>query len=370
MKGLSFRSPPALAIAEGATSPTADLGTTVWSTTLNKLVTFTNLGTWVSNTAAGGSPAGTTGEIQYNNAGAFAGAVNTEIDAAGNLRLMAASAEPAVPTGGVTVYAKELLPGHSVMKTLRPSGVDSPMQDDIAFNNITKQQGGGTVMVAMNAAVLTASAVGTAVVIASGSAKASISRTQYATAATAGALHTLIGIAAGNHAVLRGNVNGEGGFRKVFRFGLNAMVAGNRGFWGIAASTTAATNVDPLTVAAPARIGMGMNLNTGNWFVCGSDGTTAWSTDLGANFPLDTTSLTELVLFCRPHNGTTAGDISYRVRRYTTNFNAPAFEVTGTRSTNLPAATTLLYPWIFLTNNATATACSWQLGHIARQSDS
>ena len=279
------------------------------------------------------------------------------------------ASEPAAPTTGVVVYAREHVPGNTVLKVKRPSGVDSSLQDALAFNGFRKWQANGTVMVGIGAAVLTVSAAGTAVTPASGSAKTAVQRIQYATAATAGALHTIISPSDSNAHMLRGNVNGEGGFRVTIRFALNAMQSGNRGFWGIAASRTAATNVDPLTVAAPARVGIGFNANTGNWQLIRSDGTTAAATDLGASFPLDTTSLMELVIFCRPHNGTAAGDISYRVRRYTTAQNSAAAEATGTLTANIPAATTLLHPWWFITNNATAAACSWHFNGATVESD-
>lgn len=284
--------------------------------------------------------------------------------------LPAAPAEPTAPAAGnVGLYAREMVPGWTGLKNIRPSGVDSPLQDDITFNRVQTWQGNGTVMVASNAAVLTVSAAGTAVTPASGTARSNVPMIQYATAATAGALHTIISPSDSNAFCLRGNVNGQGGFRFVARLSLNALQAGNRFFVGLAASRTAATNVDPLTVAAPARIGIGLNANTGNWFLIRSDGTTAANADLGVNFPLNTTDLVELVLFCRPHNGTSAGDVGWRFRRYTTNANAPANETSGTLTTNLPGATVLLHPWAFITNNATAAACSWQLNRLALQTD-
>jgi hypothetical protein len=280
-----------------------------------------------------------------------------------------AAVDPVLPPlGTIKLYAKEVAPGHMVLKTKRPSGIDSVVQDDHSFKRVVKWVANNTAMLGVGTRPLTVSAAGTLVSPTSGTAKSQITRNQYATAATAAALHTIIAPNAGDGPMFRGNVNGEGGFRFVLRFALNALQVGNRGFWGIAASTTAATNVDPLTVAAPARAGLAFALNTGNWFIARSDGTTAASTDLGATMPINTTDLIELVLFCRPHNGTTPGDITYSVRR----FNVPgvvAGEVTGTLTTNIPAATTLLHPWMFVTNNATAAAVSWHFGHAALQSD-
>lgn len=284
--------------------------------------------------------------------------------------LLAASAEPTTPAAGrLLLYAREIVPGHTPLKIMRSSGVDTPVQDDLSFNFVAKFYGAGTAMTALGAAPLTASAAGTAITPASGTARNATRRMQFATTGTAGNVHTLISPSDSNSPVLRGNVNGEGGFRVVYRFSLSGLQAGNRGFWGIAATRTAGTNVDPLTVAAPARIGLGFNANTGNWFLIRSDGTTAANADLGANFPLNTNDMIELVLFCRPHNGTSAGDIGWRVRRYTTNSNDPANEATGTLTTNLPGATALLHPWVFITNNATAAVCSWQFSSLAVQSD-
>lgn len=295
-----------------------------------------------------------------------------QLDPDGTLVLPAASAEPATPlAGSVALYARTIAPEYTVLKVKRPSGVDTPLQDSLSFNRLIKFSANGTAMVATGAAVLTASAAGTAVTPASGSAKAAVQRIQYASAATAGAIHTLISPSDSNAYVLRGGVAGEGGFRFVTRMALNALAAGNRGFWGVAATRTAATGagVDPLTTAASARVGLAINANTGNMQLSRSDGTTAAAIDLGANFPVDTTSLYELLLVCRPHNGTSAGNISYRVRRYTTAQDNPAFETTGTLSTNIPAATTLLHPWVFFSNNATAAAVSWHFNSMTVEAD-
>lgn len=75
----------------------------------------------------------------------------------------------------------------------------------------------------------------------------------------------------------------------------------------------------------------------------------------------------ELVLFCRPFT-TVVGDVGYRVRRYTTDASGPAFEATGTITTNLPAGTTLLHPGMWMVNVTAATA-SFQVNSISIESD-
>lgn len=283
--------------------------------------------------------------------------------------LPAATAEPPTPAAGnAYLYFRELLPGHLALKIKKPSGIDTPLQDAIAFNNL-RRVAAGNALVAIGCAAPTVTGTAAAQAKSTGTARLNTQRIRYTSAATAGALSTWIQPNANNRPVFRGGANGEGGFRYVLRFCLQALQSGNRGFWGLAASTTAATNVDPLTVAAPARVGVGFNVNTGNWFLIRSDGTTPATTDLGANFPLNGTDLMELLLFCRPHDGSTAGDIAWRFRRYTTLSNGPAFETSGSLSANIPAATTLMHPWFFVTNNATAAAVAWEFNSDTDESD-
>jgi len=263
------------------------------------------------------------------------------------------------------------VPGQTVLKTKRPSGVDSPLQDAISFNRLVKYQGGPATIVAIGAGALTAATAGTAITPAAGTnIRNALPRTQYATAATANAINSLYANAANIGALmLRGSINGEGGFRLVMRFSLSATQANNRFFAGLRDVTTAPANIDPFTNTTPGVIGIAANTATdANWRVVHTlTGATPTNIALGANFPVNNTDLIELVLFCRPHNGTSAGDIGYRVRRYTTS-GEPAFESTGTISTNLPAGTTLLHPGLWMVNVTNAVA-SFQVNSISIESD-
>lgn len=286
---------------------------------------------------------------------------------------VATSEPPTPPAGTIFLYAREIIPGNSAFKIKRPSGVDSPIQDALAFNRMVKCVGSNNAVTTVGAANFTFAGTAAAVTPTSGSMKTQIQRVRYSSAATAGAITTFVAPNAGACPVFRGNVNGEGGWRIVARFSLQTLQVGNRFFSGIAATVTAATGAafDPLTTAAPARIGLAFNANTGNWQLQHGDGTAVpTNIDLGADFPLNTTSFMELCLFCSPHNGSSAGSVGYRVRRYTTSSAEPAFEATGTVSTKLPAATTLLHPYGFFSNNATAAAVSWEFTSFSIESDS
>lgn len=285
----------------------------------------------------------------------------------------AATAEPGTPaTGNVYLYAREIAPGFTVLKNKRPSGVDSPLQDGIAFNQLAKWQANLAVLNAYGAANFTAVGTLAAVAQASGAARTAVRRVQNTSAATAGALASFHCNSTNLCPVLRGNVAGEGGFRYVARFSFTTLQAGNRGFIGLVDVNTAPTNVDPLAAATttPGRIGLGYNSNTGNLQINHTLTATAPTViDLGANFVIDATSLFELVLFCRPHNGTSAGNVGYRVRKYTTAQDNPAFEASGTLSTNLPAGTSLLHPVAWMTNNATAASVVWNIHSITIEAD-
>lgn len=294
-----------------------------------------------------------------------------QIDNVGAMPYPLASAEPPTPASGAYFYAKEIIPGQTIFKTKRPSGVDSPIQDGIAFNRFIKYQGAPAVITAMGGGALTASTAGTTVALSSGGTiRNALPRTQYATAATANALTALYANNASTVGVnvLRGTISGEGGFRLIMRFSLSTLAAGNRFFAGLRDVVSVPTNVDPFTSTTPGGIGLVANTATSaNWRIAHNVSATAPTTiDLGANFPVNNTDLLELALFCRPCT-TSSGNVGYRVRRYTTTGD-PAFESSGTISTNFPAGASFVYPGMWMVNVA-ASAVNWQVNSITIEAD-
>lgn len=291
-----------------------------------------------------------------------------QFDNVGAMQLPVVSAEPGTPASGNYLYARQIVPGQTVLKVKRPSGVDSPLQDSLSFNRVAKWQAGAATLFAIGGGALTGT--GTAIAPAAGTTiRNHLPKTQYATAATANAINSIYANATTLGAtVFRGSIAGEGGFRLVMRFGLSATQASNRFFAGLRDVVSVPANVDPFTSTAPGVIGLAVNTATDtNWrIVHNITGTAPTNIQLGANFPVNTTDLIELVLFCRPFT-TTVGDIGYRVRRYTTT-GEPAFEATGTLSTNLPSGTTLLHPGMWMVN-VTAAVASFQVNSISIESD-
>lgn len=286
--------------------------------------------------------------------------------------LQGATAEPPTPPAdNMYLYARTILPGHTVLKTKRPSGVDSPIQDAVAFNRILKFIPTSGTAPGLTSAPPALASAGTITIgnITPTTALGNAVRANYTSTTTAGNV-TGVWQTGTSNTVTRATGNGLGGFRYVVRFGLVSLQSGNRGYFGLTDSNTAGSNIDPLTSTTPGKLGVGFNANTGNLRLINNvTGTAPTTLDLGANFVLSTTSLYELVLFCRPGNGTTAGDISYRVRVYGSNGDNPVQEVSGTLTTNIPAASTILYPTMWMTNNATAAAVAFTTHGFAIESD-
>lgn len=294
-----------------------------------------------------GSPGGATNEVQYNNAGAFAGAANVEIEG-GNLSLAPVSSEPSNPASNLIIYPSSIA-GRILPKWLSAGEPDNIFQASIHFNNLSSiGPGGGTTISVANCTVTSVGTISHPVP-GSGSLKNQTKRFLNTSAGTAGAL------ASTRVAVLecwRGNAAELGGFFVPIRFGLQTLVAGNRGFFGLVSTISAPTNIDPLADTTLTKLGIGFNTNSGNLFLIhGPNGSAPNTVDLGTNFPVNATDFFEAIFFCNPN----ASSIGYRLRNLTTG----AAATTGTITTSLPAATTFLGRVAWMTNNATASAVAW-----------
>lgn len=148
------------------------------------------------------------------------------------------------------------------------------------------------------------------------------------------------------------SVTNLGGFTYITRFGISdaAAVSGARMFVGMRASATPA-NVEPSTLNQCIGIGHGAADTNLRLYYGGTVAQTP--IDLGANFPTNTlsTDVYELALFSPPNSS----DISYEITRLNTGHVATGI-IINSGATILPTNTTLLAPWGYRTNNATALA--------------
>ena len=279
----------------------------------------------------------------------------------GGLQL-AAQSDPTTPAANnLRIYAKDIA-GRIMPKWVGPAGVDTPFQANLGFNRIAwvTPSGGSTLTTFITAMGSAFTNTGTAnnPTPTSTNLFTSTRRATFSTGAIAG---TVASHRQSTLQVWRGNTAGIGGFFYTIRFGTSALQTGNRAFVGLADSVAAPTNVDPTTATAPGRVGLAINASTGNWnMITNITGSAPTVTPLGASFPVNTTSLYELVLYSPP-NGSS---ISYRVNNISTNV-----QTSGSFSSNIPANTTFLAPQFWITNNATAAAAVLDFGGWYLESD-
>ena len=293
-------------------------------------------GSWAAP-GGGGSPGGSSGEVPYNNGGAFAGAADVEIEG-GQLRLPAI-ATPATPaSGGVKIYGKDL-GGRIMPMIVGPSGIGVALQPHLGGNRAARWTPAGNSTTAVLDGFPTVSAQGTATAFnwASTSRRTRMAMIEYlnGTASTTA-------IAGLRTSVARWTVGaataGDGGFHLRCTWGTATGIATtsatHRGFCGLRTGTPSDADPSGLTNI----VGMGWDSADANIQFMHNDGSgTATKIDLGAGFPRPTTDrgdVYELIMFSPP--GTTQS-VGYLVRNLLT-----GAEASGVVTTNLPANTQAL----------------------------
>lgn len=275
---------------------------------------------------------------------------NPEISA---LTMVAGTDPGASAAGRLTLYSKALA-GRIMPKIVGPSGLDTALQPLLARNKIGMFTPPGNATTAAVLGAYTApTAIGTATArnVATANMFTRMRRIGYVSAATAGAL---CGARAPSTQVTTGGAGGGSGFFKIMRFGISdaVVVSGARMFVGVTASVSAPTNVEPSTLTNCIGVGCRTADTTLQLF---HGGTAAQlPIDLGANFPVDTTTtdVYELALFAPPDTS----DVHWEVTRLNTG-DAVSGTILSAGGVASPAGTTLLsYLMAWRTNNTTAAA--------------
>lgn len=332
---------------------------------------------WTTVSGGGGSPGGSTTQIQYNNAGAFAGDADFTWDATNNdlvlggtdtgITLQGITNEPSPPAAGRGhLYAKDIA-ARMMPKWVGPSGYDYPIQSHIAFNNTSwwVAAGNSTTITAVGAAALTATGTATAINVATTNIYTMMRKLEYlvTTAATTAVAGFRGGVAQRRIGTPSASI--PGGFFFACRWGPATGVATttNRGFVGMTNSTAAPTDVQPSTLTN--MVGMGWDAaDTNIQLMCNDGAGTATKTDLGASFPVptaDRTNMYELVLFSP--NSTTQS-VGYRVTNLGTNA-----QVSGTITTDIPSNTTLLAPRGWMSVGGTSSVIGIALTSLYIETD-
>ena len=295
-------------------------------------------GTWAAP-AAGGAPGGSTTQLQFNNAGAFAGA--SEILSENNqLRLPSAASQVVPAAGGVKLIGRADA-GRTLPAMLSQDGVSRDLQTSLARNSllIWKAQLGASSMTSFGISQPSSTGTLTAVNIATTNLVTYTPRTEFlvttaSTSAVAGFRAT------SGLATIGATAAGLGGFSLVGRWGpaTGMATATHRAFVGMANSTLAPTDVDPSTTVN--CVGMAWDAADANVQMMHNDGAgNCTKIDLGASFPVPTTDRTALYeLSLYSPRGTTQS-VDWLVTDLVSGATA-----SGNLTTNLPATSLMLAP--------------------------
>lgn len=155
-----------------------------------------------------------------------------------------------------------------------------------------------------------------------------------------------------------GNTSGSGGFIFICRFGpaTGVSTTTNRCFTGMGSSAAAPTDVNPSTILN--QIGAGWDDGDVNIQFMSNDGSgSATKIDLGIPVPtVDRTSLYELKMVAQPNSST----ITYTF----TDLASGGSTVTGSTSTDMPAANTLLAAKGWMSVGGTSSVIGYKLSSV------
>jgi hypothetical protein len=276
----------------------------------------------------GGATGGSTGEVQYNNAGAFAGAADVEIEG-GQLRLPSISTPTAPASGGVKIYGADYA-GQVYPAFIGPTGGEMLVQTLLHTGQLRLWAPvTGTTTNSFGTNVATAGTATTAA-FAVNSRRGRVRKISYliTTPSTTAVAHWRD---SQNQSSVGGQNSWEGGFRYTIYAGpatghSNSARRFFCGMWG----TGAPTDLDPSAQTDIIGIGYASG-DTNVQFIHNDSSGTATKVDLGTDFPkpsVDNTSMYRLEMFSPP--GTTS-IVGYRV----TNLES-GIVVSGSVTTDLP----------------------------------
>lgn len=305
-------------------------------------------------TAASSSNLGTNRNLLFNNSGAIAGSGTFALEPGGELKIAEQTSHPSAPANAVDVYALEQA-GRNGLYIRNAADRAYELQGFIGEKQIAyaRPRGNGTTVDMLG---FTTATNGTATT-------RSVATTNTFTAARR--IGYLSGTTAGTVAGWRSGAlqfYGNAGFRLVCRFGVAARSTNCLGFAGMYGTATFPTGTTQPS-ALLNIVGVGWDATQTTLQLLRNDGSgAATATDLGSNFPVNTTGTDwyQLMLYAAPGSST----IFYEITNLTT-----AIRSSGEITTNLPTNTTLLCPHIYMSNNSDAITVGPDIGSVYAETD-
>jgi hypothetical protein len=317
-------------------------------------------GTWSAPPGGGsGSPGGSTGDVQWNSAGSFAGATRVAIDG-GDLFLRDSSTDPSTPTGGLRIYT---LPqaGRRRVKIVGPSGLDTNLQVAVDGNSIFMVGPGNNTAAptAWGGILTTAATMSTQQTAGAANIWQDTRRQRFQTSITAG---NATGARTAYGQWYLSSTANRGGFFFRARFGMNINLNGGQKFIGLCAST-AVLGGEPSALVNMLGCGYdSTDASTGNWFFMYNDGTgPATKVDLGTDAARNTADGYELIMYAVP------GSLAVNV--FIANLSSGIVLLNTSYNTDIPANNTLLAMKCEVRNGAVAAADNIEMSRIYIETD-
>lgn len=273
--------------------------------------------------------------------------------------LLSAITDPGAPGAGLMRLYAESIAGRIMPKFVGPSGLDTPIQPALFSNGMAIIAPGATTSLTyFGVAGITVVGTISHPTLANTSLREQMRRGIITSAATANSASELRATATQCY---RGESAGRGGFFFASRFAFSSTTALQRGFVGLANSTSAFSTslaINTLTNV----IGLGRDSADTQLQIMHNDGAgNCTKVALGAGFPVNTPAdVYELVLFAAPN----AASVSWRVTNLTTGAVAE-----GTITTDLPATNVFLGMRAYMNNGGTAAAVVLDLLRMYLETD-
>ena len=310
-----------------------------------------------------GTPGGATGEVQFNNAGALAGAADVEIET-GQLRLPSIAVPTAPAAGGLKLFGRDMA-GRPMPAFRGPSGLEIALQPHLSRGRfaIARPVGNNTAMQVLG---LLVAATGTATTagVTTANRHARMARLEYLV--TTAATTAVVGFRSNNlQWTLGASTAGDGGFHMAYTWAPATGVATltSRAFAGMQGSVAAPTDVEPSSLTN--LCGMGWDAADANIQFMHNDGVGgATKINLGASFPVplvDRTSAYRIELYAPP--GLTQV-LSYEITDLVTGAVA-----IGTVTTDLPAVAQLLATSCYMSVGGTSSVVGIAVMGLTIESD-
>ncbi len=317
------------------------------------------------------TPGGSTGQIQYNSSGSFAGASNVGIDN-GDITILASLTTVNPPANTVKIFGKNIST-RIFPAFLGPSGLDAILQPSAWRQKIGLWNPAGNSTGAPGVfGMVSPTTVGTATTrtVATTNLFTRTRRLGYVSFAIAGALCGHYSAAA---QYTTGNGSGLGGIFYSCRFAISdaSTVGAARSFIGLSSSVAAPTNVQPNTLTNSIGIAQLSTDATQLYLVYGGSAAQT-AIALGTNFPPQTGSgattgiVYDFSLFSSPNSN---GIIGYRIERVGTSFVAEGTLTPATPGVQTPISTTLLGHRAWRCNNTTAAAVGLDIITVYTETD-